>query len=154
MGVFDLSGKTAVVTGSSRGIGRAIAEAFAQCGARVVISSRKQAACEEAAAAIVAAGGDAAAIACHVGDKAQLAALVERTHARFGGIDILVNNVGVNPVLGPLAEISDEAFDRVIANNLKSALWLTMLVLPEMAAREDGAVILISSIAALRGSGM
>ncbi|MGH7035457.1 MAG: SDR family NAD(P)-dependent oxidoreductase [Stellaceae bacterium] len=152
MGVFDLSGKTAVVTGSSRGIGRAIAEAFAQCGARVAISSRKQAACEEAAAAIAAAGGEAAAIACHVGDKAQIEALVERAHARFGGIDILVNNVGVNPVLGPLAEISDEAFDRVIANNLKSALWLTKLVLPEMAARKDGAVILISSIAALRGA--
>ncbi|HKT17835.1 MAG TPA: SDR family oxidoreductase [Stellaceae bacterium] len=152
MGLFDLSGKTAVITGSSRGIGRAIAEALAQCGARVVISSRTQAACAETAAAIAAAGGEAAAIPCHVGDKAQLKALVEGTHARFGGIDILVNNVGVNPVLGPLAELSDEAFDRVIASNLKSALWLTSLVLPEMAARKDGAVIFISSIAAMRGS--
>ena len=152
MGFFDLSGKTAVITGSSRGIGRAIAAALAQCGAQVVISSRKQAACEETAAAISAAGGEAAAIACHVGDKAQLKALVERTHARFGGIDILVNNVGVNPVLGPLAELSDEAFDRVIASNVKSALWLSTLVLPEMAARNDGAVILVSSVAALRGS--
>lgn len=152
MGLFDLDGKTAVITGSSRGIGRAIAEAMAGCGAKVVISSRKQEACEETAAAIRAAGGEAAAIACHVGDKAQLQALVDKTHARFGGIDILVNNVGVNPVLGPLAELSDEAFDRVIAGNVRSALWLSSLVLPEMAARKDGAVILLSSIAAFRGS--
>jgi len=152
MRLFDLAGKTAVITGSSRGIGRATAEALAQCGARVVISSRKQSACEEVVAAITAAGGEAAAIACHVGDKAQLRALVEGAHARFGGIDILVNNVGVNPMLGPLAELSDEAFDRVIANNLKSAFWLTTLVLPEMAARKDGAVIFVSSIAAMRGS--
>ena len=152
MEIFDLSGKTAIVTGSSRGIGRAIAEAFALCGAKVVISSRKQDACEGVAAAIRTAGGHAAAIACHVGDKAQLQALVEKTHEVFGGIDILVNNVGANPVLGPLASLSDEAFDRVMANNVKSALWLSNLVLPEMAAKKDGAVIFIASIAGLRAS--
>ena len=152
MGLFDLSGKTAIVTGSSRGIGRAIAEALAQCGAKVVISSRKQEACDAVAASIRAAGGQAAAIACHVGDKAQLRALVDKTHDVVGGIDILVNNVGANPVLGPLAALSDDAFDRVIANNVKSALWLSNLVLPEMAARKDGAVIFIASIAGLRAS--
>ncbi len=152
MGLFDLNGKTAVITGSSRGIGRAIAEAMAGCGARVVISSRKQEACEETAAAIRASGGEAAAIACHVGDKAQLQTLVGQTRARFGAIDILVNNVGVNPVLGPLAQLADDAFDRVIASNVRSALWLSTLVLPEMAARKDGAIILLSSIAAFRGS--
>jgi NAD(P)-dependent dehydrogenase (short-subunit alcohol dehydrogenase family) len=152
MGIFDLDGKTAIITGSSRGIGRAIAEAMAAFGARVVISSRKQPACEAVAAAIRASGGKAAAIACHVGDKAQLQALVEQTRALFGGIDILVNNVGVNPVLGPLAELDDTAFDRVIASNVKSALWLSNLVLPEMAARKDGALIFLSSIAAFRGS--
>lgn len=152
MGIFDLNGKTAVITGSSRGIGRAIAEAMAEFGAKVVISSRKPEACEAVAAAIRKSGGQAAAIPCHVGDKAQLQALVDKTHQLFGGIDVLVNNVGVNPVLGPLATLSDEAFDRVIDSNVKSALWLTNLVLPEMAARKDGAVIFLSSIAAFRGS--
>ena len=152
MGLFDLSGKTAIVTGSSRGIGRAIAEAMAQCGAKVVISSRKQEACDIVAASIRAAGGQATAIACHVGDKAQLQQLLEKTHEAFGGIDILVNNVGANPVLGPLAALADEAFDRVIANNVTSALRLSNLVFPEMAARKDGAVIFIASIAGLRAS--
>ncbi len=152
MGLFDLTGKTALITGSSRGIGRAIAEALAECGAKVVISSRKAEACDAVAAAIARGGGKAAAIPCHVGDKAQLRALVEKTHSVFGGIDILVNNVGVNPYLGPLAEIPDDAFDRVIASNVKSALWLSKLVLPEMAERRDGAVILIASVAALRAS--
>jgi NAD(P)-dependent dehydrogenase (short-subunit alcohol dehydrogenase family) len=152
MGLFDLGGKTALVTGSSRGIGRAIAEALAECGARVVISSRKQEACEAVAAAIRQTGGQAAAVSCNVGDKAQLQSLVEKTRAAFGSIDILVNNVGVNPVLGPLATLADEAFDRVITSNVKSALWLSNFVLPEMAARKDGAVIFLSSIAALRGS--
>ncbi len=152
MGIFDLTGKTAIVTGSSRGIGRAIAEAMAECGARLVISSRKQEACEAVAASIRARGGQATAIACHVGEKTQLQTLVDRTHQAFGSIDILVNNVGANPVLGPLASLTDEAFDRVIASNVKSALWLTNLVLPEMAAKKDGAVIFIASIAGLRGS--
>lgn len=150
--LFDLTGKTALITGSSRGIGRAIAEAMAGVGAQVVISSRKQEACDVVAAAIRSAGGKATAIAAHVGDKAQLEALVEKTHAAFGGVDILVNNVGANPVLGPLVELSDDAFDRVMTSNVKSALWLSKLVQPDMAARKDGAVIFLSSIAALRAS--
>ncbi|HEY3918356.1 MAG TPA: SDR family oxidoreductase [Stellaceae bacterium] len=152
MGIFDLTGKIALITGSSRGIGRAIAEAMAGLGAKVVISSRKAEACEDVAAAIRAAGGQATAIPCNVGDKAQLEALVGKTRAAFGAIDILVNNVGANPSLGPLVELNDEAFDRVFANNVKSALQLSSLVLPEMAKRRDGAVIFISSIAALRAS--
>jgi NAD(P)-dependent dehydrogenase (short-subunit alcohol dehydrogenase family) len=152
MGMFDLSGKTALITGSSRGIGRAIAAAMAGQGARVVISSRKAEACEEVAVAIRASGGEALAIPCHVGDKGQLQNLVGKTRGTFGGIDILVNNVGANPVLGPLHELSDEAFDRVMTSNLRSALWLSQLVLPEMATRRDGAVIFLSSIAAQRAS--
>jgi NAD(P)-dependent dehydrogenase (short-subunit alcohol dehydrogenase family) len=152
MKLFDLHGKTAVVTGSSRGIGRAIAEALADAGAWVVISSRKEEACEAVAASIRASGGEAVAIPCNVGDKAQLQTLVEKTREAFGGIDILVNNVGANPTLGPLAELSDEAFDRVMTSNVKTALWLSNLVLPEMAERKDGAVIFLGSIAAMRAS--
>lgn len=152
MSMFDLHGKTALITGSSRGIGRAIAEAMAENGARTVISSRKQAACEAVAAAIRATGGEAVAVACNVDDGGQLRALVENAHAALGGVDILVHNVGANPGVGPLAAIGDDAFDRVIAGNLKSALRLAKLVLPEMAARKDGAVIFIASIAGLRAS--
>lgn len=152
MGLFDLTGKAALVTGSSRGIGLAIAEALAGAGAKVVISSRKAEACAAVAAEIDAGGGCAVAIPCHVGDKAQLLALVDKARAAFGAIDILVNNVGANPVFGPLHTLGDDAFDRVIASNVKSALWLSNLVLPEMAARRDGAVIFVASIAGFRAS--
>jgi NAD(P)-dependent dehydrogenase (short-subunit alcohol dehydrogenase family) len=152
MRLFDLGGKTAIVTGSSRGIGRAIADLLAAAGANVVISSRKQAACEDAAAAIRKAGGRAAAIAAHVGDKAQLEALVAAARREFGAIDILVCCAGVNPHYGPIAEIPDPAFDRIMATNVRSILWLAAMVLPEMAARKDGAIVIMSSIAGLRGT--
>jgi NAD(P)-dependent dehydrogenase (short-subunit alcohol dehydrogenase family) len=152
MKIFDLTGKTAVITGSSKGIGRAIAEQMALAGANVVISSRKEGPCQEVAAAIKKAGGKAVAIAANIGDKAQLQALVDKSHDAFGEIHVLVCNAAVNPYYGPLAEITDEAFDRVMASNIKSNLWLTAMVMPEMAKRRDGAMIIVSSIAGLRGS--
>ena len=152
MKIFDLTGKTAVITGSSKGIGRAIAEQMALAGANVVISSRKEGPCQEVAAAIKRAGGKAVAIPANIGDKAQLRALVDKSHDAFGEIHVLVCNAAVNPYYGPLAEITDEAFDRIMASNIKSNLWLTTMVMPEMAKRRDGAMIIVSSIGGLRGS--
>jgi NAD(P)-dependent dehydrogenase (short-subunit alcohol dehydrogenase family) len=154
MKLFDLTGKTAVITGSTKGIGRAIAEQMALAGANVVISSRKAEACERVAAEIATAGGKAVAIPCHIGDEAQLKNLVDRSRAAFGKIDILVCNAAINPHYGPIEEISDEIFDRMTAVNIRANLRLASLVRPEMAARKEGAIIIISSIAGLMGNGM
>jgi NAD(P)-dependent dehydrogenase (short-subunit alcohol dehydrogenase family) len=152
MNPFSLAGKVAVITGSSRGIGRATAECMAGQGAKVVISSRNLAPCEEVVAAITAAGGEAAAIACNISRKPEVDALVEGALARFGRIDVLVCNAAVNPAFGPLGTLSDEAFDKIIGANVKSNLWLANRVIPGMAERGSGAVIIISSIAGLRGT--
>jgi NAD(P)-dependent dehydrogenase (short-subunit alcohol dehydrogenase family) len=154
MSIFDLTGKTAVITGSSKGIGRAIAEQMALFGANVVVSSRKAPACEDVVAAIQKAGGKAVAVPAHIGDKAALRNLVDKTEQAFGKIDVLVCNAAVNPYYGPLAEISDEAFDRIMDSNIRSNLWLCNMVIPGMAKRKDGAVIIVSSIGGLRGSAM
>jgi NAD(P)-dependent dehydrogenase (short-subunit alcohol dehydrogenase family) len=150
---FSLDGKVAVVTGSSRGIGRASAEAMARLGARVVISSRKAEACEAVAETIRQSGGEAAVIACNVSRKPEVEALVAGTLRTYGRVDILVCNAAVNPVYGPLGELTDEAFDKIMGTNVKSNLWLCNLVIPGMAERSDGAVIIVSSIAGLRGTG-
>ncbi len=150
--LFDLAGKVAVVTGSTRGIGRGIAEQFAKRGARVVISSRKADACEAVRDAIVASGGDAIAVPCNISEKAQLEALVAKTREAFGGIDILVCNAAVNPYYGPLAGIDDDAYDKIMNSNVRSNLWLCNMALPHIAARGGGAVVIISSIAGLKGT--
>jgi len=149
---FDLGGRTAIVTGSSRGIGRAIAEALAHAGAKVVVSSRKADACEMVVAAIKKDGGSAISVPCNVGRKDQLATLVAETRRQFGAIDILVCNAAVNPYFGPLAEISDEAYDRTMDSNVRSNLWLCQMALPDMAVRRDGAIVIISSIAGVKGT--
>ena len=150
--LFDLTGKVAVVTGSSKGIGRAIAERLAEHGARVVVSSRKEDACETVAAGIRARGGQAMVIPCHIARKEALQALVDRTTAAWGGIDILVCNAAVNPYLGPAAGASDEVYERIMGANVRSNFWLCNMVLPQMAVRGGGSVIIISSIGGLRGS--
>jgi NAD(P)-dependent dehydrogenase (short-subunit alcohol dehydrogenase family) len=154
MNAFRLDGKVAVVTGSSRGIGRSIAEHLSAYGAKVVVSSRKQPACEEVVERIRAAGGEAIAVPANIGDKAQLEQLVAATREHWGAIDILVCNAASNPYFGPMAGLSDEVFNKILQNNIVSNLWLANLVLPEMAQRRDGALIIISSIGGLKGTAM
>lgn len=148
MSLFDLTGKVAVITGSSRGIGRAIAEELAAHGAKVVISSRNQESCDEVAAAIDAqhGAGTALALAASISDKAQLEDLFARTRERLGPVDILVCNAASNPHYGSLDAIDDEQFRKVLDNNILSNHWLIQLALPDMRAKGDGAVIVISSI--------
>ena len=150
--LFDLKGKVAIITGSSRGIGRAIALRMAEHGAKVVVSSRKAEACEKVADEIKAAGGEAIVVPCNVSDKAQLQALVDATNTQWGRIDILVCNAAVNPFFGPSKDIPDEAFDKIMAVNIKSNHWLANMVAPGMAERGDGAIVVISSVGGLFGS--
>jgi NAD(P)-dependent dehydrogenase (short-subunit alcohol dehydrogenase family) len=154
MGLFDLSGKSAVITGSSRGIGRAIAEAFAAQGARVTISSRKPEPCEEVAAEINKQHGDGTAISvpANISSKDDLETLVKETNAAFGKIDIVVCNAASNPYYGPMAGITDEAFAKILQNNIISNHWLIQMVAPQMKERKDGAIIIVSSIGGLRGT--
>lgn len=150
--IFDLTGQVAVVTGSTKGIGRAIAEELARAGSKVVISSRKAEACEEVAAAIVKEGGEAIAIACHIGRRADCEALIAKTREKWGKIDTLVCNAAINPYYGPMIGVADEVFTKVMETNVRSNLWLANLVQPEMAARKDGSIIIVSSIGGLKGT--
>jgi len=151
--LFDLSGKVAVITGSSKGIGRAIAERMAEHGAHVVISSRKTGPCEEVAAAINAKHpGAAIAVPANISSKDDLERLMSETRAAFGKIDILVCNAASNPYYGPMSGISDEAFRKVLDNNIISNHWMIQMVAPEMMERRDGAIIIVSSVGGLRGN--
>ncbi|MGA9865502.1 MAG: glucose 1-dehydrogenase [Acetobacteraceae bacterium] len=150
--LFDLTGKVAIVTGSSKGIGRAIAERMAEHGAKVVVSSRKADACEQVAGGIRERGGEATVIPCHIARKDELRNLVDKTTALWGGVDVLVCNAAVNPYLGPAAGASDDVYERVMGANVRSNFWLCNMVLPGMAERGGGSVIIISSIGGLRGS--
>jgi dehydrogenase/reductase SDR family protein 4 len=143
---FNLDGKTAIITGSSKGIGKAIAKAFAECGATVVISSRKQDACEEVVAEFKALGLKAVAISCHVGDIESRKKLVEKTIAQCGGIDILVNNAATNPVYGPIEDAPFDAFDKIMNINVKAPWDLGNKCLESMKSRGGGSIINISSI--------
>jgi NAD(P)-dependent dehydrogenase (short-subunit alcohol dehydrogenase family) len=152
--LFDLTGKVAIVTGSSRGIGKASAEALADAGAKVVISSRKQDACDAVAAEINAKHGEgtALAVAASISDKEALQHLVAETRRVFGRVDVLVCNAATNPYYGPLEGIADDQFRKILDNNILSNHWLIQMVAPEMRERRDGSIVIISSIGGLRGS--
>jgi NAD(P)-dependent dehydrogenase (short-subunit alcohol dehydrogenase family) len=156
MSLFDLTGKVAVITGSSRGIGRAIAEAMADQGAKVVISSRKAGACVAAAGEINVKHGDGTAIVvpANISSKDDLRNLVDETRRQFGRIDILVCNAASNPYYGPMAGISDDQFRKILDNNVIANHWLISMAAPEMLERKEGSIILISSIGGLSGSTM
>ena len=157
--LFDLSGKSVLITGSTKGIGRAMAEEMAFHGANVVISSRKADACEEVAREINevlskdSGNGKnrAVAIPANISHKEQLQHLVDKSRAAFGQIDVLVCNAAVNPYYGPMKDMPDDAFDKILGVNIKSNHWLAQMVLPEMVERKDGVIIIVSSIGGLRG---
>ncbi|MFM1895946.1 MAG: hypothetical protein RLZZ385_1020 [Pseudomonadota bacterium] len=152
MSLFDLQDKVALITGSTKGIGLAIAEQMAAHGAKVVISSRNQEACDEVAAKISAGGGVAVPIACNINYKEQLQELVRKTEQVLGPIDILVCNAALNPYYGPSQDIPDAAFDKIMNANIGSAHRLCQMVIPGMAERGGGAVIIVSSIAGIKGT--
>ena len=154
MSLFSLDGKVAVITGSSRGIGKAIAQRMAEHGAKVVISSRKAEPCNEVAAAINAkfGGGRAIAIPANISRKDELKNLVDSTNKQLGKIDVLVCNAASNPYYGPQAGIEDEQFRKILDNNIVANHWLISFAVPQMIERRDGSIIIVSSIGGLRGS--
>ncbi|WP_294356755.1 SDR family NAD(P)-dependent oxidoreductase [uncultured Sphingomonas sp.] len=154
MSLFDLTGKVVLITGSSRGIGKASAIACAEQGAKVVISSRKQDACDAVASEINARFGEgtAIAVAANISDKEGLQHLVDETRRVLGQIDVLVCNAASNPYYGPQAGIADDQFRKILDNNIISNHWLIGMVVPEMRERRDGSVVIVSSIGGLRGS--
>jgi NAD(P)-dependent dehydrogenase (short-subunit alcohol dehydrogenase family) len=148
--LFDLTGKVALLTGASKGMGKAMATGLAEHGAKVMISSRKLDQCEAAAAEINAKCGAqrAFAFACNAGYKEQLQALVNATHTQLGPVDILIGNAGVNPFYGSMLKISDDAYDKIMATNVKSNLWLAQMVAPDMIANKRGSIMFTSSVGA------
>ncbi len=154
MSLFNMQGQVAIITGSSKGIGKAIAERMAEQGAKVVISSRKQAPCDEVAAAINAkhGAGTAIAVAANISSKEQLKNLVDQTMKVYGKVTTLVCNAASNPYYGPMAGIEDDQFRKILDNNIVSNHWLISFVAPQMIERKDGAIVIVSSIGGLRGT--
>ena len=154
MSLFDVSGQVAVITGSSRGIGRAVAERLAEHGAKVVISSRKLEPCQVVADAINAAHGPgtAIAVAANISSKDDLVNLTTKAREAFGKIDILVCNAASNPYYGPMSNISDDQFRKILDNNIIANHWLISFAAPQMIARKEGSIVIVSSVGGLKAS--
>ena len=150
--LFDLKGKVAVITGSSKGIGKAIALRMAEHGAKVVVSSRKQEPCEAVADEIKANGGEAMVRTCNINTKEALQDLVDHTNKTWGKIDILVSNAALNVHFGKTMSVTDDQYDKIMGANVRSNFWLCNMVAPDMAKRKDGVIIIVSSVAGLRGT--
>jgi dehydrogenase/reductase SDR family protein 4 len=150
--MFDLTGQVAIVTGSSRGIGRSIAQQMAKAGAKVVVSSRTAEDCDQVVAGITAAGGTAATIPCNISHPEQLRNLVEETLAKWGRLDILVCNAAVNPYYGPMQDMPEGVYDKVMNSNARSAFLLCNMAAPHIAAQGGGSIIIVSSIGGHFGS--
>ena len=148
--LFDLTGRIAVVTGGTRGLGLAMVRAFASAGAEVIVVSRKPEACEEVVAGLRSEGLKAAGCACHMGHWEELEPLVERIYGDFGRIDVLVNNAGISPMYGKLSDVTEDLFDKVIAVNLKGPFRLAALVGERMVTAGRGSIINVSSTGAAR----
>jgi NAD(P)-dependent dehydrogenase (short-subunit alcohol dehydrogenase family) len=150
--LFDLTGRVAVVTGATKGIGRAVVEGLARAGASVVVSSRKQERCVAVAADVAAATGrDAVGLACHVGEWDAIPAFVDRVFERFGQIDVLVNNAGINPASTPVVDLTLEYWRKLHAVNLEGPLRLSALIAPRMRDGQGGSIINVSSVGAYVG---
>ena len=154
MNMFDLTDKVALITGSTKGIGKSIAWNMAKAGAKVVVSSRKAEVCAAVTKELTDAGFTAISLPCNVGRREEVEKLAADTIKHYGRIDILVCNAATNPVYGPTAKASDDAFDKIMGTNVKSVWQLCNIVIPQMAERKDGAVIVVSSIGGLRGNGI
>ncbi len=150
--MFDLSGKVAIITGSTKGIGKSIAWQMAQAGAKVTISSRKADLCDEVTKEFTDAGLEAISIPCNVSSKEAMQHLIDTTLKTWGRLDIVVGNAAANPYAGPLQGLPDDALDKVMSNNIKSNIWLAQMTMPLMAQNKDGAFIIVSSIGGLKGS--
>ena len=150
--MFNLKNKVAIITGSSMGIGREIAYQMSKAGAKVIISSRKKEICENVAKDIQSMGFSAISIPCHVGKKDQIKNLVDKTINEYGKIDIIVSNAATNPAFGPLSNIEDEAFDKILAINLKSSIWLINEASPYLKKNKSSSIIIMSSISAFIGT--
>ena len=150
--MFELDNKVAIVTGSTRGIGKSIATQLASAGAKVIISGRKQETCDLVSNELNNKGFFTKPIACHVGDKDQINDLINQTIKEFGCIDILVSNAATNPSFGPISKLEDKAFDKIMDVNVKASIWLSNLVAKHMVKKKKGSIIILSSITAILGT--